>query len=58
MRSAGAKALRQELECVINKEPDVAGPGKGRKMVEDEVREMIRGPTVRHRSSMMRKSYG
>lgn len=34
--------------CVTNKEPDVAGPGEGKKMVEGEVREMIRGPTVRH----------
>lgn len=45
MRSAGAKFLRQELECVINKEPDVATPGEGRKMVEDVVGEMIKGPT-------------
>lgn len=49
MRSTGAKALRQEVECVFNKEPDVAGPGERRKVVEDEVRKMRRGPTVRHR---------
>ena len=56
MRSASAKVLRQELECALDTEPDVAGAGEEGKTVDGEVREMTRGLTRGTESPMMRWS--
>lgn len=55
-KSASAKVLRQELECALDTEPDVAGAGEEGKTVDGEVREMTRGLTRGTESPMMRWS--